>query len=779
VVVVTLGVGIGATTAIFSVINGVLLQPLPYDDAGDLVQVWEKLPQAQDASVSYPNFVDWREQNTSFEELGAFKPTYVSLSGDGDPERLTAYQVSASLFTILRAEPHLGRSFLEEEDRVGAPPVVVLSHSLWQSRFGSDPDIVGRVLELDDRAFTVVGVMPEGFRFPPTSRYVDLWTPIGQYAEGEWLTRSNHLGMIALGRLKPGVSVEQARTDMEAIAIGLEEAYPDTNNGSRVNLASFRDRLLRDAEGRLLLLFAAVAFVLLIACVNVANLLLARGGSRQREIAIRWTMGASRARIVSLLVTEAIMLSLLGGLVGLLFAEWAVEGLSTWLSNSFPRVDLVHTDGRVLAFAFSLSLTTGIGFGLIPAVLSARNDPEPTLKQGGRTTAGRTQQRVSRGLVLAEITLAQALLIVAGLMIRSLAVLVNEDTGMDPHNVLTLSISLPDAKYPELAEKHAFFNQLLDRVQVIPGVISAAAGGPLPLTPVGWQSTYEVDGEPSPAPGAEPVVDVCVSTPDLHSTLGIPLLRGRFFTNQDTRDAPPVAIIDETFAERHWPNANPIGKRVRQSGRTWEIVGVVGHVSNRRDSVGSLVQMYTPLEWDVSSGWSLAIRTAIDPTLLIEEVRSAVLALDPDRPIYDVRTMEGYLRDTTASGRVLSALLAAFALTALLLASVGIYGVMSYSTNERRPEVGIRMALGATSGQILRMLVRQGAITSVLGVLLGLALSLVFGRLISDRLYGVTAADLPTFLAASVFLGVVAILASYVPARRILSVEPATTLQSE
>jgi putative ABC transport system permease protein len=381
--------------------------------------------------------------------------------------------------------------------------------------------------------------------------------------------------------------------------------------------------------------------------------------------------------------------------------------------------------------------------------------------------------------VVAEITLAQALLVVAGLMIRSLAVLVNEDTGVDPHNVLTLSISLPDTKYSEIAEKHAFFNQLIDRVQAMPGVITAAAGGPLPLTPIGWESTYEVDGEPPPAPGAEPLVDVCVSTPDLHSTLGIPLLRGRLFTNQDTRDAPPVAIVDETLAERHWPNASPIGKRIRQSGRTWEIVGVVGHVSHRRDTFGALPQMYTPLEWDVSGGWSLAVRTTTDPTLLIEEVRSAVLALDPDRPIYNVRTMEGHLRDTTASGRILSALLAAFALTALLLASVGIYGMMSYSTDERRPEVGIRLALGATSSEVLRMLMRQGATLSALGVLLGLALSVMFGRLISDRLYGVTAADPATLLAASTFLGAVAILACYVPARRILSVEPAITLQSE
>jgi putative ABC transport system permease protein len=669
---------------------------------------------------------------------------------------------------------------LEEEDRgVGAPSVVVLSHSLWQSHFGGDPDIVGRVLELDERAFTVVGVMPESFRFPPTASYVDLWTPIGQYAEGEWLTRSNHLGMIALGRLKRGVSLEQARADMEAVATALEEAYPNTNKGSRVNLASFRDRVLGDAEGRLLLLFAAVAFVLLIACVNMANLLLARGGSRQREIAIRWTMGASRAQIVSLLVMEAVMLSLLGGLAGLLLAEWAVDALTTWLSDSLPRVDLVHTDLRVLVFALSLSLTTGIGCGLIPAMLSARNDLQPVLKQGGRTTAGRTQRRVRRGLVVAEITLAQALLVVAVLMIRSLAALVNEDVGLDPQNVLTLNVSLPDTKYPELAERHAFFNQLLESVQAIPGVVSAGAGGPLPLTPIGWQSTYEVDGEPPPAPGGEPLVDVCVSTPDLHRTLGIPLLRGRLFTDQDKRDSLPVAIIDETFAERHWPNASPIGKRVRQSGRTWEIVGVVAHVNNRRDTFRPFVQMYTPLEWDVSNGWSLAVRTAMDPTLLIEEVRGAVLAIDPDRPIYDVRTMEGYLRDTTASGRVLSVLLAAFALTALLLASVGIYGVMAYDTNERRPEVGIRIALGATSGQVLRMLVLQGAIMSGLGVLLGLALSLALGQLISDRLYGVAAADPPTLLAAAVFLGVVAIVASYVPVQRILSVEPATTLESE
>jgi putative ABC transport system permease protein len=782
VAVLTLAVGIGATTSMFSVINGVLLKPLPYSEPESLVQMWERLPRYENASVAWPNFLDWREQNTVFEEVAGFKPIGMNLTGVGDPAELLVYQLSASMFDLLGVQPLLGRTFFEEEDQVGGDPVVVLTHWFWQTRFGGDENVIGRSITLDDLLYTVVGVMPRSFVFPPLEPQTDLWVPVGRFATEEdgWFERQNHNALQVIGRLRPGVTIERARGDMETIALRLEEEYPASNTGNRVNMESMYERALGDMRRPLMLLFCGVAFVLLIACANVANLLLARSAARQREIAVRSSVGAAGGRIVRLLLTESVMLWLLGGLGGLLVAYGGTRLLSSWLGGTIPRAGDVRIDGLVLLFVLAVSLLTGVVFGLAPALRSTRLDLQESLKEGAKGSGGAKGGRMRRGLVIAEVMLAQALLIVAGLTIHSFLVLSNESPGLDARNLLTVRISLPTSKYPELAGRQAFFSQLLERVQGLPGVVSAAAGGPLPFTPLGgWQSGYVVEGETPPEPGQMPIVETAAATAEYHRTLGIPLLRGRLFSEGDRADAPPVAIIDETFAARHWPNANPIGQRIRLIGRFFEVVGVVGHVKNRGIANESLVQMYIPFEWDNDDTWSLAIKTETEPMLTAAAVRNAVLELDPTQPVSFVRAMQRNLESTVMVNRIQGVLLGAFAAAALLLATVGIYGVMSHATNERRHEIGIRMAVGASRGEVLRLVVRQGLVLIAIGVPLGLGLAMAVGRLMSSELYGITTFDPTSLILAPLLLGSVAVLASYVPAHRASVVDPVETLRTE
>lgn len=778
VAVLTLAVGIGATTSMFSIIYGVLLKPLPYSEPENLMQMWERLPRFENASVAWPNFVDWREQNTVYEQIAGFRPVGMNLTGAGDPAELLVYQLSAEMFDILGVPPFLGRSFLVEEDRVGAEPVAVLTHSLWQTRFGADQSIVGRSITLDDLQYTVVGVMPRDFVFPPLEPDTDLWVPVGRFAleENGWLERQNHNALQVIGRLRTGATIERARADMETIALRLEEEYPESNTGNRVHVASMYERALGDTRRPLMLLFYAVGFVLLIACANVANLLLARSAVRHREIAVRSSVGAAKSRIVRLLLTESVMLWLLGGLGGLLVANGGTRLLSSWLAGTIPRAGDVRIDGLVLAFVLCVSLFTGIIFGLVPAVRSARLDLQASLKEGTKGAGG---TRGGRGLVVAEVMLAQALLIVAGLTIHSFWLLANEDPGLDARNLLTARISLPTSRYPELSGRHDFFNQLLDRVGVLPNVVSAAAGGPLPFGLGGWQSGYQIEGEPPPEPGQTPVVEMTAASAEYHRTLGIPLLRGRFFTEADRGDAPPVAIIDETLAERHWPSANPIGQYIRQGGRSFEVVGVVGHVKNHGIANESLVQMYIPFEWDNDDTWSLVVKTEADPFSVISAVRNAVLELDPAQPISLVTTMRQNLESTVMTNRIQSTLLGVFAFAALLLASVGIYGVLSNATNQRRHEIGIRMAVGASSGEVLHLVVRQGFTLLAIGVPLGIVLSMLVGRLMSSELYGISSFDPASLIVAPLFLTGVAILAAYIPARRASVVDPVETLRTE
>jgi putative ABC transport system permease protein len=783
VALLTLALGIGSVTTLFSLINGVLLKPLPYAESGELVYMWEKLASFENATVTYPNFLDWRERNRVFEDLAAFNGGSINLTGVGDPVELDVVRVSASMFPILRALPLTGRTFLPEEDKLGGERVVVLSYGFWQERFGGDPGILGRALTLDGNPFTVIGVMPRDFEFPVRGdlERIDVFVAIERFAENWIDNRGNHPGIAVIGRLAPGATLERARGDMERVALELEAEYPDSNEGSRVHVASLHERMTRNLREPMMLLLLAVGLLLLIACTNVANLVLARVTVRQREIAIRTGLGANGPRIVRLLLTESLTLWVLGGLLGIAFAHGATRALLALRGDQLAPVFEVGIDARVVAVTLAVALLTGLLFGLAPALRSLRLDLVEHLKEGARSSGGVGRNRLRSALVVAEVSLAVALLVAAGLTVRSFAEMMRASPGFDPENVLSVEINLPAARYPEVAQRTAFFHELLDRVRAIPGVRSAATSYVLPMAPGGWQNAFHVEGEPPEEAGVYTFAEVSSVSADYFATMGIPLLRGREFRRSDAVDAPPVVIVDEMLAARHWPNDDPIGKRLKSGDYTsespWiEVVGVVGHVKVNGVVQEALPQCYVPHWQDNDDAYFLAVKSAGDPIRLIEPVRQAVLAIDPAQPIAEVNTMTAYVRATTADGRFMATLLGTFAAAALLLAAVGIYGVMAQATAERGHEIGVRVALGATAGEVLAMVVRQGMGRVVLGVVLGLALAVAIGRLLAGSLFGVSALDPATFLAAPFFLSLVALAASLIAARRAVRVDPMRAL---
>jgi putative ABC transport system permease protein len=792
VVVLTLALGIGATTAIFSVVNGVLLRPLPYEDPDELIYIQEQMEGFGGMSVSYPDFLDWREQNTVFEGIAVFRGLEANLTSGGDPIEISGSIVSADLFPLLGVKPVLGRTFTREEDQIGAPLGTVLSYSFWRERFGADPDVVGRALLIDDLPCTVLGVMPEGFTFPRLSGSPDLWGPVGPFSEGWLESRGNHPGLTAVARLKPGVTLERARADMAAISLRLGEEYPDTNEGVEAWVRPMREVVLGRHSEVLMLLFAGVALVLLIACGNVANLLLTRGTVRHQEMAIRAALGASRGRIARLVLAESMVFWLAGGLTGLLVASWGTTLLGRWLTTLLPRAESVVVDAKVLLFALAISLITGVVFGLVPARRSAPLALLESLKEGGRTTNLAARHRTRRQLIIGELALAQTLLIVAGLVIHSFSLLLTADPGFETQNLLTARISLPEERYPELAQRDAFFHQLLERVRAHPATVSAAVGGPIPLDPKsGWQTGYYVEGDPLPEPSDAQFTEVFAVGDDYFGTMQIPLIRGRYLTREDGTAATVNVVVDLAFAERHWPGQDPIGKRFafgapdsleELQGEDWEwmeIVGVVGPVKDRGIAEDTLVQAYMPFEQDNDHSWSLVLRTAGDPMELAEPVRQLVLELDPNLPVADIVPMQQYLDDTTVSSRVLSTLLGAFAAAALLLAAVGVYGVISHDAAARSHEIGVRMAVGASSGEVLRMVLRQSLLMVGAGILIGMALALLAGRWLSSELYGVGPADPLTLIGAPLFLCAVAVIATLLPARRAARVDPLIALRAE
>ncbi len=780
VAVITLALGIGANAAIFSVVNAVLLRPLPYKEPGRLMLIREtKLPQFPEFSVSPGNFLDWKAQNTVFERLVAMNGSSFNLIGTGDPERLRGTLVTDGFFATFGATPQLGRDFLPEEDQPGRNFVVVLSNGFWQRRFGGDPKIVNQTITLNGQSYTVIGVMPASFRYG--GRDVDLWTPIAFTAQ----QAQNHGGhyLQVVGRLKPGVSVEQARTEMVAIAGRLATQYPDANTGWSVKLGPMLEFAVRDIKPALLVLLAAVAFVLLIACANVANLLLARAAGRQKEIAIRTAMGAGRWRIVRQLLTESVLLSLTGGLVGLLLAKWGMDLLLKLAPQNLPRMSDVSLDGRALGFTAAITLLTGIVFGLVPALQSSKPNLNEVMKDAGRgSTEGGRRQLIRSSLVVLEVASALVLLVGAGLMIKSFWKLQQVDPGFKPDNALTASVTLPRRKYPEADKQAAFFKQLIENVATLPGVKAVGAGNVIPLSDDDYVLGFVIDGRPPLPPGSSQSTNYYAVSADYFKAMGIPLLRGRVFTDQDTKDTTRVAVINETMAKKFFPDEDPIGKRIHvTNGPTTfrEIVGIVGDVKHYGLDQTTTLQTYEPYMQRPDTYMSLVVRTAGDPTSLSSAIRNEVLKLDKEQPVSTITTLDKLVSTSIAQQKFSMLLLGVFAAVAMLLAAIGIYGVLSYAVTQRTHEIGIRMALGAGRRDVLRLVVGHGMILAGIGVALGLGAAFLLTRLMSTLLFNVNATDPLTFGVIALLLASIALLACWIPARRATKVDPMIALRYE
>ena len=791
VAVIALALGIGANTAIFSVVDAVLLRPLPYKNPEQLVLIWHNYPQINlaEASICPPCYQEYRDLTTSFEQVATQTGWSVNLTGTGEPERLQGSRVSYNYFATLGAEPAqgMGRVFLAEEDQPGKNRVVVLSHGFWVRRFGSDPNTVGSTLTLDGNSYTVVGVMPQDFVVPQN---VDIYTPIA--FTSEQLAANNHGNefLTVIARLKPGVAIGQAQAEMDTLADQLRpQFYGDGNWG--IKLKTLREQLVGDLRLALIILLGAVVCVLLIACANVANLLLSRASSRQKEIAVRTALGASQFRIVRQLLTESILLAMLGGVLGLGLAYLGIRlivlGVPQNISNSIIGWNLIAINPQVLGFTLIVSVLTGVIFGIVPAFQASRPDLNETLKEGGRSgSEGGRRNFVRSTLVVLEVAVALVLLIGAGLLMRSFVRLLDVNPGFNAENLITMQLSLPRSKYTESSQMAAFYDQSLERIKAIPGVQSAAFGTNLPMSGNNSSASFSVEGL-QVAPGeSSPHGDPHYVSSDYFQTMQIPLLKGRYFNEQDTKDSLPVTIIDSVLADRYWPNEDPLGKRIAaffdSNGNqlNWRtIVGVVGHVKRYGLDGKTKEQYYFPQGQRTQSGVSLLVRSASSPSSLVPAIRDAIHEVDKDQPIYRVMTMEELVSNSVAQKRFVMILLAIFAGVALLLAAVGIYGVMSYSVTQRTHEIGIRMALGAQAGDVLKMVVRQGMVITLIGVGVGLAGAFLVTRFISSFLFGIGSYDPVTFAAIPLILTGVALVACFVPARRATKVDPMIALRYE
>jgi putative ABC transport system permease protein len=788
VAVITLALGIGANTGLFSVINGVLLNPLPYQQPDRLITIYAKTGQFQQSSVPYLNFLDWQKGTSSFAALAAYRSEEFNLTGIDQPERLHSHMVSAGFFELLGVNPLLGRSFREEEDEPGATPVVLVGDGLWKRRFGSSREILGRSLTLNGIAYTVVGVAPG--RLPGLTPS-DVYVPIGQWNDPSFRDRRISMGTFVAGRLKPGVSLEQARADMEAIARNLAAAYPEADAGTSVTLVPLKKDIVGDTEPFLLVLLGAVGFVLLIACVNVSNLLLARSTGRAREFAIRAAVGASPARVIRQLLTESALLAIAGGALGLALAEWGTRAVLAALPTALPRGDEIALNFHVLVFALGVSLIAAVLFGLVPALKTAKPGLHETLKEAGRGSSSR-RHRTQSALAGVEIAMALVLLIGAGLMIRSLAALWRIDPGFDPHNVLTFSLNLSPAHSTNAAAIRAAYREMLMRIEAIPGVIAASVGGTVPMKGDS-ELPFWRQGQPKPANDNDMNWALFYpSSPGYWKAMRISLIRGRLLTEQDKENSPPVIVIDESFARQYFPNEDPVGKRINLGLLEMqpEIVGVVAHVNHW--GLGSIAhenlkaQLYVPMLQIpdrfmplAARGVNVVARTASAPQFYEEALRAASKQFDRDQVVYDFEPMERIVSDSIAMQRFAMVLLGVFAGLALVLASLGIYGVVSYLVGQRKHEVGIRMALGAQRGDVLRLILGQGTKMALIGVGIGLAIAFGLTRLMASMLFGVSVRDPLTFLGVSLLLTTIACLACYLPARRAARVDPMLALRYE
>ena len=786
VALVTLALGIGVNTAIFSAVDSVLLRPLPLKDPEQLVSIWEQTLQLgiQQNEVAPANFFDLRDQNHVFEGIGAYGPQDLNLTGGGEPERLDGQLVSANVFSILGVAPALGRTFLPDEDRPGQEHVVVLSDALWRRRFNRDPSILNRTITLNGEPFTVVGVMPRGFFFPV--RETELWVPWAMEPEQASGRGDHYLRLVA--RLKPGTTLKRANANVGSIAQRLSAEYPRTNEGLGFTVHSLHRDYVGDLRLPILILFAAVALVLLIACVNVANLQLAQATTRRREIAIRIALGAGRWTIVRQLLIESLLLATMGGLLGVLGAVWGVEAIAKLLPESLSKLQDVNIDARVFLFTLGVSVLTAIVFGGVPALLAARTKPGATLSDVARDAAGGSSGRlVRRVLVVSEVALAVVLLVGAGLLIRSFQLLRKVDPGFTTENVLTMRMVLPMPKYVKPEARRAFYDETLRRIKELPAVESAGMITFLPLSFGGMKFSFSVEGHASPSDMDLPFAFYRVVSPDYFRTLGITLHRGRFFEAHDSADSQPVVLVNRRLAEQYWPNEDPIGKRLKigplDSPNAWlTVVGVTGDVRQAGFYDELRMDLYVPYAQErrvFVSPRDLVVRTKADAASVVAAVRQAVWAVDKDQPISDVRTMDQVFAAAISQERFQALLLGLFAALALVLASVGLYGVISYSVTQRTHEIGVRIALGAQPHDVLRLVIRQGMMLTLTGLIVGIAVGLVATRVLSDMLYGVTTRDPLTFGVVPLLLLLVALLACYVPARRATKVDPLVALRYE
>jgi putative ABC transport system permease protein len=790
--VITLALGIGANTAIFSVVNGALLRPLAFKEPDGLVHVWhvppaKSFPGMSTFAVSAANYLDWKSQNQVFENMAIYSHHGFTLTGGEKPEQVDACAVSSGFFETLGVQPMLGRVFSPQEDQAGRSNVVVFSHRFWQEHFGSNADIVGRNVNIDGQSFLVAGVMPASFRYPD---FAQVWTPMAWTDKERAVRGEHHYGVVA--RLKSGVALKQAQAAMNTISSRLEQLYPDDNKGWGAVVVPLHDDLVSDVRPALLVLLGAVAFVLLIACVNVANLALAKTLSRRKEIAIRTALGASSARVLRQILAETVLLALAGGAIGLSYAHFGVRLIMAFLADKLPRSIEVGLDLRVLGFTALISVLTGVIAGVLPALRLTRADVSQSLKQGlGRTDSDSGGHRTRSILVVAEVALSLVLLIGAGLMIRSFQQLHGVNPGFESHGVLTMTAAVSRAKFPLPAQQISFFEQVLQRVRTLPGVQSAGVIDDIPLNGNGSHQPIAIEGRPVVAMSEQPEVDVRLISSGYMSAMRIPIVRGRDFADTDVAGRPAAILISASMAQHFWPGEDPIGKRLTLTflpDAVREVVGVVGDVKvDGLDQARPSTTLYMPLG-QVSvpprGGWNsfpmtLVVRSAANPAGIVSAVANAVHEVDRDIPVRDIFTMDDLVTNSMSQQRFNMLLLGSFAGLALLLAAIGIYSVLSYSVKRRVQEIGIRLALGARIGDVLRMVIVEGMKPTLLGVVIGTAGSLAMGHVLSSLIYGVKATDPITFLVVAVLLGAIALFASVIPAYRAAKVDPMVALRYE
>jgi putative ABC transport system permease protein len=781
--IVTLAIGIGANSAIFSIVNSILLKPLPFSDLDRIVAIWDKVPSRamERNEVAIANYLDWRAQNNSFEHIGLYRWWSTNLTGVQPPERVQGFLVSANFLEVLGMKPMIGRGFSADEDQPGKEPVAILGYGLWQRRFGGDPNIVNKTIALSGVNRTVIGVMPGEFNFPSGA---DVLAPLTLTPELAG-NRENH-AYLGVGRLKPGISLANAQAEMNTIAGRLEQQYPVTNTGRGIGIYPIVEDTVRFYKTAMLVLMATVAFVLLIVCANTANLMLARAAGRQKEMAVRRALGASRWRLIRQLLTESLILAVVGGAFGILIAVWGVDLLRSFnpgeAAKFVPGWNRIGVSLPVLGFNLGVSIFSGLLFGLAPAWQISKTDLNGALKEGARQASAGTH-RLRNLLVVSEVALSLMLLVSAGLMMRTFVTLMKTNPGFNPANILTMSLTVPVAKYKEESQRAAFYQELVRRVQAVPGVESAAAINYLPLGGSNASNNFFVEGVPEPPPGQDFIGRYRVCTPDYFRTMGIQVLKGRSFTDQDKPGTTPVIIVNETLAKKYWPNQDPLGKRLRFTGPLneypWmEVIGVVQDVKHELNSPIT-PDYYLPHAQDVWSSMVLVARTKVDPMALAAEIRQQVWNIDKDQPVFQLRTMQQVRALSVSLYSFSSVSLTIFASIALLLAAIGIYGVMSYAVTQRTQEIGIRMALGARARDVLKMVVGNGMMLAVLGVAIGLLGAFAATRLLASLLFGVTPTDFVTYSIVTLGLLLVALLACYIPARRATKVDPLVALRYE